>query len=404
MLAKVFKKKKEENKEVFSSNSVENNSSPVLEVSKNVEHLDTPAITSSEADKKPANLAEIEIIKSWLYNTLPIISAINVLLEKLPETAGIIENSTQDLNKRFLDLAQGAEKQASIIQKVVETASSIEIQDGKMSMTDFGTMLSNTLEGVIEQILYISKMALSMVYSLEDATKALVDIESFNGRIQAINKQTNLLSLNATIESERAGEAGKGFAVVASEVRSVSKEIANLSKEMNAKIGLVTESVRNGYDTLKEVATTDMTDSIMAKEKIDALMVALIQQNKNFQQILEGTVGTAKDISKTISATVIGMQFQDRTSQYIGNSTSALNLIKNELENLRNSSKVSSVTSSDASESNKEIVDKVFSCFQLSEFYNNYIVKLGEAGIKVEKAAAAPKSNASSSEEDVELF
>ena len=85
-----------------------------------------------------------------------------------------------------------------------------------------------------------------MVYSLDDAIEAIREIEKFNGRIQAINKQTNLLSLNATIESVRACEAGKGFAVVSDEVRSVSKEINILSVEMSEKIGQVGNSVRKG--------------------------------------------------------------------------------------------------------------------------------------------------------------
>ncbi|WP_342564193.1 methyl-accepting chemotaxis protein [Paenibacillus sp. FSL R7-0345] len=68
--------------------------------------------------------------------------------------------------------------------------------------------------------------------------------------ILEIAAQTNLLSLNASIEAARAGDAGRGFAVVAEEIR----KLADTSRETASEIQSVTESVVGAVAKLIEGA------------------------------------------------------------------------------------------------------------------------------------------------------
>lgn len=104
---------------------------------------------------------------------------------------------------------------------------------------------TNQIQKVADRQNEISRSAQSIEESVD---KSMEIIQS----IQKIAAQTNLLSLNASIEAARAGDAGRGFAVVASEVsnlaqstKNTTSNIANILTEMNAAVkdvmGQITE-------------------------------------------------------------------------------------------------------------------------------------------------------------------
>ena len=303
----------------------------------------------------------------------PTVYAIHTITEKLEETAKMVEQSTLELSTKFKELAEGATKQSDTISAVAERASGLEVGGENVSMEKFSDMFHGALGGAVDKILYVSKMAMNMVYSLDEAMVAIEEIEKFNSRIQAINKQTNLLSLNATIESARAGEAGKGFSVVADEVRTVSKEINALSAEMNTKIAQVADSVKEGYATLQEVATTDMSDSITAKETLDGLMSALISQTEDFQFILGESAEDSKKTSNTISSMIVGMQFQDKTSQYVQNSVGAMKEMEAIMRHINKiADGVGDIDKKSQDTMEKIMIKRMEDRFQLSEFKKRY--------------------------------
>jgi methyl-accepting chemotaxis protein len=363
---------------------------------------DAPDLTSlateshSRTPQVPDSVNATELLRRWESSVNPCVQALQVLVEKLPQTASLVENSTVELNQKFMALSKGAQDQSDIINKLVEMAGSIDVGDEKVTLAEFATIFNKTLTDAVDKILFISKMAISMVYSLDDAIASLAAVESFNGRIQAINKQTNLLALNAAIESSRAGEAGKGFSVVANEVRAVSKQISELSDEMRSSIGNVTTKVREGYNTLKEVATTDMSDSIMAKERLDVLLDGMVDQNAKFKSVLGETALASEYISKTITGTVMGIQFQDRTSQYIDNSVKALQAVSTVLGQLQTAGKEINSGGPKASLS-RELINIIASQFMLSEFQHAYLSRLEALGDldeemikKMQKSKAKP--------------
>lgn len=79
----------------------------------------------------------------------------------------------------------------------------------------------------------------------------IVEINKIAKTITNIAKQTNLLSLNASIEAARAGDAGKGFAVVASEIKNLSDQTRNEAEEINKLIINIQNKALELVDTMR---------------------------------------------------------------------------------------------------------------------------------------------------------
>lgn len=89
----------------------------------------------------------------------------------------------------------------------------------------------------------------------DDITNVMNQIEQVKntiGIIQGIANQTNLLSLNASIEAARAGDAGRGFSVVAEEIRKLSETTNAAIKDIQSTI--------DGFDDKKNKMFTSLTD------------------------------------------------------------------------------------------------------------------------------------------------
>jgi len=338
-------------------------------------------ISIASATDKPEKESFQNYQVQWNKISKTSMSVLDVSIEELKGLSLEIEESTLALNDQFKFLANKSLEQSEAIKHVVTRSDKLVVDDEEVTMSEFYNIFNNAFTGAIEKIMFVAHQSMNMVYSLDDAMRSIKDIEAFNGKIQAINKQTNLLSLNATIEAARAGEAGKGFAVVADEVRAVSKEINKLSDEMNNKISSVTSSVKSGYEVLKDVATTDMSENISVKKNLDSLMVALAEQTKEFSVILSDTANSSENNSNTISSLSQKMKFQNKSSQFIKNLTGSLGEIKaflNSYDKIVNKKEDDQIISSYNSE--VEIATEVrtkLDAPELKTAYSNIIVSYG---------------------------
>jgi methyl-accepting chemotaxis protein len=168
---------------------------------------------------------------------------------------------------------------------------------------------------------------MNMVTALDKVQGHIELVEQCIGRIDKINRTTNLLALNAMIEAARAGEYGKSFAVVASEVKELSHATNELAATMRGEIGAVVEGLRHGSAILTEVARLDMTQQKQTKARLDGLLQGLLQHRGHMDALIRDVSGSAAAIEQDIGRIVVGMQFEDRSKQRLHHVTDALSIL-----------------------------------------------------------------------------
>ena len=103
--------------------------------------------------------------------------------------------------------------------------------------------------------------------------KSVKDSKTILSSIEGIATQTNLLSLNASIEAARVGEAGKGFAVVAKSVR----ELADSTKSTTEHIAQILNGMNDSVSDI-QVKVKQIDESVEAEKNEMEVIDATIQQ------------------------------------------------------------------------------------------------------------------------------
>lgn len=97
-----------------------------------------------------------------------------------------------------------------------------------------------------------NKITSSVVTEIGHLNDYVKNINKITNTLKEIADQTNLLSLNATIESARAGESGKSFAVVADEVRKLADQSNSFTKNIEVLVGKILAQAQNSTDLVNE--------------------------------------------------------------------------------------------------------------------------------------------------------
>ncbi|PTW55060.1 methyl-accepting chemotaxis protein [Breoghania corrubedonensis] len=270
----------------------------------------------------------VDLLDKWLGLSRTQRYALEALVAEIGRASTDVEESVSDLTGRFQSIADKTQEQARSVLEIAELTTAVTIGDEVIPLTEFAGGLRTTLSDLMERIIHLSSRSISMVYTLDDVMVELADVDKSVQQIDKINYQTNLLALNAKIEAARAGEAGRGFAVVAQEVRELAKRVGDMASTLKGQLGSISENLHKTHSLVQDIASLDMSEqNVETNARFTMIMDCIVGQNARLSQFLEDTASTSQDITNDISAAVVSMQFQDRTTQVLQNVGIGLNAL-----------------------------------------------------------------------------
>jgi len=354
-------------------------------------------------EPEESGVAQAEILRRWMSFADMQQRIIKTLVSEIQETSAVVETEADTLSGRFQRLAICADQQTARVENLSNLAVGIEVDGQVVAIDKIAGLLEDTLSDVVEKILLLSKDAMSMVYALSELNVNVDRVDDCMVELGKINRITNMLALNARIEAERAGSAGAAFRVVAGEVRDLSGHTQRLAVDMETELKAVTQGIASGHKTLQRVATIDMSQNLMAKDRLEVLMAALIRRSESLTEVVAGAMKEAEVISADVGGMITGIQFQDRTRQRLEHVVDTLHVVDQGLEELRRTTEASLPVTASEQPVDTEWVKKLLDRFTLGELRARFVAEIleGKQHKTDREPAAGPAPAASGS---VELF
>ena len=231
---------------------------------------------SSTTEELSATMEEIsanmEMVKETMAETNAGIEELTASTEEISASSEEVDHSASDLAVKVVETEQKA-------QEIMERA--ISVKERAITSSNKANEIYNEkqvrIQHAIEQAKVVSKISL------------LTDT------IGEIANQTNLLSLNASIEASRAGEAGRGFAVVANEVR-------NLAEQSNASVTDIRQVIADVQEAFEEMTKLSMEVMEFINSQVKPDYQQLVEVGGQYQQDSEYVKNMAHAIADSSRA------------------------------------------------------------------------------------------------------
>lgn len=210
-------------------------------------------------------------------------------------------NRVLDMMKDIQKISQDVTSKVSDIS--VNAANALEKAEiGNVKLSEYMVQLKD-VNMTMEEVVRVSEAFVEQTHQM------IIILNS----IREISNQTNLLSLNASIEAARAGDTGKGFAVIADEIRKLSDsteelvgQIAGIVNSIQVSLTEMKEKLANSLVELEK--SNDMANVTMGsfrdiKDANDIECAMVMDIKRMMEELFKGIMNMAESMAQIENAT-----------------------------------------------------------------------------------------------------
>ena len=258
-------------------------------------------------------------IRGLIMEVESVYDALSVSLNKVNTSSTTFSETTKDIQTSVHEIETGVGEQTesatdclnemdSLFTKInvvndntneigsIAASTQVAINSGLTSMDNLNAKTKSTTD-----------ITDSVIQTIKELSVHSKNIGQIVNSINDIAEETNLLSLNASIEAARAGAAGKGFSVVATQIRK-------LADQCLASAGKISNIVTEITETTKEAVNTAQTAEEIVDEQVEAVAATarsfqtLKQRIEKLSEYLESIQSSSKDMESSGSSTLNSME------------------------------------------------------------------------------------------------